>query len=345
MSLVLDVVRPASPGDASGLVKVLRQLPAGRVRRVAAFGKTEGPATLNDYSRDLAQAAFENAVREAGPDLLDRTWRLFSTGCEGIASPMTAIVTDIADTTQSDTVGLAMGAARSKAVPPELRCGRAHVDMAAETVRQAMRAGGLAADQVALVLIKSPVLSPNDAGRVPGPLARHAGSTGSARGAAALGGGVALDQIDMAALGDDPVGQMPAFARNVMSFSGTETDSIEAIVFGVRPGGDGRWCIASAHLDDLLDVEGVAKVKEATQGAPKLVFFKAGVPPSGYLRGRRTTVLTSDLPPDKQLRAAASGVVAAHFGMVDAFISAGAEHQGAPGSSFCAVISDARPDR
>jgi cyanuric acid amidohydrolase len=343
MSLVLDVVRPGSPGDASGLAEVLRGLPADRIRRIAAFGKTEGPATLNDYSRDLAQATFEQAVREANPGLLERTWRLFSTGCEGIASPMTAVVADLADTVAGNALGLAMGAARSEPMPPELRCGRGHIEMAAETVRQATLAGGLAADQIALVLIKSPVLNPNHAGRAPGSLARHAGSTGSARGAAALGAGVALEQVDLATLDDDPVGRTPAFARNVMSFSGTETASIEAIVFGMRPGGDARWLIASAHLDDLLDAEPIRTMGEAAHGSPRLVFFKAGVPLSGYLRGRRTTVLTSDLPPDKQLRAAASGIVAAHFGVVDSFISAGAEHQGRPGSSFCAIISEARP--
>ena len=72
-------------------------------------------------------------------------------------------------------------------------------------------------DQVRLVLIKSPILTP---GR--GVSGRHAGSTGSSRGAAAVGAGVALGMIDRSQLSADPVGRDNAFASRVMSFSGID---------------------------------------------------------------------------------------------------------------------------
>jgi hypothetical protein len=59
------------------------------------------------------------------------------------------------------------------------------------------------------------------------------------------------------------------------------------------------------------------------------------------LRGARTTVLTSELPADKQLRAAASGVVGVTLGSTRAFISEGTEHQAAPGGCLAAVIRSA----
>jgi cyanuric acid amidohydrolase len=338
MTLLIETFGTQGPGDTEGLSAALRRLPLNRVRKLAVFGKTEGPATLNDMSRDLAQMATERAIRDvAGPAFLEKTWQIFSTGCEGIASPMTALVVDLGDEQPAASqMGLAFGAARSPALPAEERCGIRHVATAADTVRSAMQSAGLSAAQVSLVLIKSPVLSGNQAARAPGRLGRHAGSTGASRGAAALGAGIALEQTRLEALGDDPVGVTESYAERVMAFSGTETNCVETIVFGMRAGGDPAWAIESVHLADMLDVEALRSAIPG--GKPQLLFFKAGIPPSGSLRGMRTTVLTSDLPADKQLRAAASGVVGACFGQVRAFISAGAEHQGAPGSSFCAWL-------
>lgn len=337
MTIIIETFGTHGPADTEGLSAALRKLPFDRVRRLAVFGKTEGPATLNDVSRDLAQMATERAIRDAGGSvILEKTWQIFSTGCEGVASPMTALVADIADEQPPSQMGLAFGAGRSPPLPAQERCGIGHVAVAADTVRAAMQSAGLTAAQVALVLIKSPVLSGNEAARAPGRLARHAGSTGASRGAAALGAGVALEQIRLDALGDDPVGVTKSYAERVMAFSGTETNSIETIVFGMRAAGDPAWAVESLHLADMLDVEGLRRATHG--GTPDLLFFKAGIPPSGVLRGMRTTVLTSDLPADKQLRAAASGVVGACFGGVHSFISAGAEHQGPPGSSFCAWL-------
>jgi hypothetical protein len=67
------------------------------------------------------------------------------------------------------------------------------------------------------------------------------------------------------------------------------------------------------------------------------VLLKAGVSVDGMKREKRATMLTSDLPPDKQLRAA-SGVVATCFGSVDAFINAAAEHLGPAGACLCTLI-------
>jgi cyanuric acid amidohydrolase len=337
MTLIVETFGTQGPADTAEISATLRKLPLDRVRRLVVFGKTEGPATLNDVSRDLAQMATERAIRDfAGPEMLENTWQIFSTGCEGIASPMTALVVDLTDDKPASQAGLAFGAARSLPLPAEERCGLRHIRAAADTVRDAMQSASLTAEQVVLVLIKSPVLSGNEAARAPNRLARHAGSTGASRGAAALGAGVALGQIGLDALGDDPVGVTRSFAERVMAFSGTETNCVETIVFGMRAGGDPAWAIESFHLADMLDVEALKRARQA--GDPELLFFKAGIPPSGRLRGMRTTVLTSDLPADKQLRAAASGLVGACFGGVRSFISAGAEHQGASGSSFCALL-------
>jgi cyanuric acid amidohydrolase len=332
----IEIGYPEWPGDAAPLAAWLGRLPREAVTRLVLLGKTEGPATLNDYSRDLAQAATARALDAAGGDLRSRCFCLFSAGCEGIATPLTIMIARIGGEA-SQARGLAVGAARSAPLPPSARCGLGHIDAAALTVREAMADAGLRPDAVALVLIKSPVLMPDAARDAAGAPSRHAGSTGAARGAAAIGAGIALDDIDRARLGADPVGRDRVFATRTMAFSGTETDCLEAIVLGERPGGDPRWSIRVATLADLVDADGMARLRAAADAPPQVVLFKAGIA-DGRLRGRRTTVLTSELAADKQLRAAASGLVGAYFASTAAFISGGAEHQAPLGGCLCAVL-------
>jgi len=340
MSIAIEIVHPSSPGDASGLLACLRRLPVDRIQRMAVLGKTEGPATLNDFSRELAQEAVDDAIRQVGgPALLGRTTRFFSTGCEGIASPLTVLLAEFEGAPpHSQEIGLVFGAATSPLLPDAERGGMAHVEAARETVLRAMTEAGLAADQVALVLIKSPILSAAEASRQGGERVRHGGSTGSSRGAASIGAGLALGEVDPRSLGPDPVRRTTAYAMRAMAFSGTEVDRIEAVAIGKRPGGDPRWDIASALVQDIADGDGMRRLRPDGTQELVLVLLKAGISTDGTLRGKRTTVLTSDLPPDKQLRAAASGVIAACFGEADSFISAGAEHLGPPGACLCTLI-------
>ena len=235
-------------------------------------------------------------------------------------------------------MGLVVGMARSQPLPAYPRGGLDHIDAAADAVSRAMKEAGLAPDQVALVLIKSPILIPGQVPPDAGAGARHAGSTGSSRGAASIGVAVALGEVDREKLSADPVGRDPVYASRAMAFSGIEVDRLEVVVLGERTGGDPRWSILTQPIADFFDAESVGRLKSADGAAPEVVFFKAGIAANGRIRGRRTTVLTSDLTPDKQLRAAASGFVAAHFGATVAFISGGGEHQGLPGGCLGAAL-------
>lgn len=341
MPVAIEIIHPNRPSDASTLLDRLRRLPLDRIRRLAVLGKTEGPATLNDFSRELSQSTVDAAIQQAGGSaLLGRTTRFFSTGCEGIASPLTVLFADIErdHPVGAQEVGLAFGTANSPPLVDADRCGLAHVEAAREAVARAMQDAGLVADQVALVLIKSPILSVAEATIQGGDRLRHGGSTASSRGAAAIGAGLALGEIDPRSLGPDPVLRASVHARRVMAFSGTEVDRIEAVAIGKRRGGDPAWDVASRLVADIADGEGMRAMHPGEAHEIVLVLLKAGISPDGVLRGKRTTVLTSELPPDKQLRAAASGVVAACFGNADAFISAGAEHLGRPGACLCTLI-------
>jgi cyanuric acid amidohydrolase len=204
-----------------------------------------------------------------------------------------------------------------------------HIRIAAKTVRAAMERAGLDRKTTELVLIKSPILLSGSG--------RHVGSTGASRGAAALGAAIALGEVREA---DIDAGSLCAdwtlHGTRTMSFSGTETQCCEALVLGNRPGGDTRLRVERAILSDILDAAPLASLAAGARA----VFFKAGIAPDGRLRGERTTVLSSELAADKQLRAAAGGVVGAALGTTRAFISGGAEHQVPPGGCLAAVIRE-----
>lgn len=334
-----------SAGDAAGIRRALEGLPFGRLRQLAVVAKIEGTATLNDSSRELASARIAaELARAGGSKLAQKTLEILSVGCEGLITPGGWLIAALNGKSRaraapdSAPTGLVMGAARSAPIRMQDRAGLRHVAVAADAVRAAMREAGLDAKSVALVLIKSPILMPDAIGPISAEQRRHIGSTGASRGAAALGAAIALGEIRKSAVNAGSLcADASLHSERTMAFSGTETDCCEAVVFGHRPGGDPTLHLDRAMLSDLIDR---ASLDSLAEGGGNLcaMFFKAGIAAGGIVRGQRTTVLSSELPADKQLRAAASGVIGAVLGTTRAFISGGAEHQAAPGACLAAVI-------
>jgi cyanuric acid amidohydrolase len=318
-----------SAGDARGFARALgkiRRTARARLRQLAVVAKIEGTATLNDRSRELASACFQAELERAGGAALGRrTLEILSVGCEGVITPGGTLYASFSPR-RSGPVGLVMGHARSAPIALKDRYSLRHVAAAERTVRAAMRTAGLSARQVAFVLIKSPVHVL--AGR----------PTEASRGAAALGAAIALGELRRTQIRPNSLlRDAKLHGTRTIAFSGTETECCEAVVFGHRPGGDPTLRLERAMLADLLDVPALAALADTGDDLVSL-FFKAGIPQDGYLRGARTTVLTSELPASKQLRAAASGLAAAVFGTTRIFVSGGAEHQAPAGGCLAAVI-------
>ena len=325
-----------SAGDASGFARALarvRRAAGGRLRQLAVVAKIEGTATLNDRSRELASACFRAELeRFGGAALRRRTLEILSVGCEGIITPGGTLFASVASRRAgaSQPSGLVMGHGRSAPVPMHLRGSLQHIAAAERAVRAAMRAAGLSTRQSAFVLVKSPV-------RVD-----SARPTEASRGAAALGAALALRELRRSQIRRDSLlRDATLHGTRTMAFSGTETDCCEAVVFGHRPGGDPAFRLERAVLADLMDVEALAPLARSGTDAVAL-FLKAGIPKDGRLRGARTTVLSSELPASKQLRAAASGLAASVFRTTRVFVSGGAEHQAAPGACLAAAIVKSR---
>ena len=343
-----------SPGDTDGLERILSGLPVGNITRLALVAKTEGTATINDFSRELAlSASAQKIIGIGGRDLLERSTLIFSTGSEGVLSPMIYVLAAIADDSGGDREHLVIGGGRTRMMEAGELVTPTHVRLIAKAVDEAMTEAGLTQDQVALVFVKSPILSHRDAAETGDPMIiNRAGSSGQSRGAAALGVALALGEltetdIDAIRIGTD----LQHHSSRAMCFSGTEVETGEVLVLGNRPGAGGSTSIYSGSMADILDARSLRQLFQragcqmdavgeiASRERLSAVFVKAGMAPDGHLRGNRTTVFHSDLDPDKHMRATASGVIGGILGTGRVFVSGGAEHQAPPGGGLCACIA------
>ena len=326
MAVTVHRFAMAHAGDSEGLLAVL---PAVRhAARLVLLAKIPGPATLNDPSRELAQSVFRAALAGMACTMI------LSVGCEGVGSAGGWLLAEDRAGPGGEAARLCFGVAASEPIPEADRGTDAQVPAVATAVTAAMAQAGLTPDQVALVLVKNPVRRSQE------------GATGRARAAAALGVALALGEVTEPRIGD------PAcFSRRARTMSGTETGAAEVVVLGNRPSAGGGLVVGARLLDDLLDIGGARRMlralgaafdAEGVLAAPlPLVLFKAGLRPDGLLRGRPTHVHGTDVPADKHLRAAASGMLGALLGSTDAFITGGAESQAPPGGCLLAAVSRA----
>lgn len=348
MPSTIEAFSMGSPDDVQEIGQIFARLARRPPNRVAVLGKVEGTATTNDFSRGLALRAIHAAADESGLDR-DRLQVILSTGCEGVISPGGYVLAAFDD--RSDVEGdLRVGFGASPALKPAEIVAQAHIDHARQAVLQALANAGLTPHDPLLVFLKSPLLTHQEAAGLPVEQARFAGVSGAARGAAALGMGAALGEIGLEdAVIKNLLVRSDIYSRRGMVFSGTETRSCEAIIVGQPAAVTSGPRIHCGLVEDLADIDGMARV---IVGSPSAtidcarkrvrdlcgVFFKAGVARNGCIRGRRTTVYSSDLDPDKHMRAAASGVLTALVGDCRMFVSGGAEHQAPDGGGVFAVI-------
>ena len=347
MSINVVCFDMAGPGDASGLAAALAAHPSAI--RAVVFAKTEGHAGPNDFSRDLAQKALSGALAEAG--LARRSTVMLALGCEGVSTPCGYALLETPDTEamrdcDPDYSALVMGTAVSAAPPPEEIGTPALVDRVAAAVRAALQDAGLSVEEAVLVLVKGPLLPPRH------PLAtaeRCSGTRG--RAVAALGAGMALGEVPREKVTMESIaGDLSLYTRRAMTFAGPELDRVEVVAFGNRAGAAGCLRICATLTRDILDAASIKRMMmgagfalddagELVQGGRvQAIFAKCGIAPDGSLRGGRTTMLSSSLPPEVHMRAAESGVLGAVFGTTRYFISGDPIQQSTPGGGVAAAI-------
>ena len=170
------------------------------------------------------------------------------------------------------------------------------------------------------------------------------GSKPFARGATALGVAVALGEVSETEFSDAAIAQrLDLFSSVANTSAGGELRNCEVLLFGnsERAGGDLR--IGHAMLGDVVDSEAVRSAVMNASGSSDAaidperivaIFAKAEAPPSGMLRGRRTTMLSdADINYERHARAALGAVITSVTGDAAIFVSGGTEHQCKPGEA------------
>jgi hypothetical protein len=172
------------------------------------------------------------------------------------------------------------------------------------------------------------------------------------RAVAALGAGAAVGDIDERKIVDAAiVSDASLYTKRVQTFVGPQIKRIEVIVIGNRAGADGDLIACAAVTTDLFDVRPVkAMLRQAglqldqdgelTEADRVVVaILKAGVGPGGQVNGAPTAIFNSRTPPEKHVRAAASGVYGALLKNTRIFSTMDPVQQ-APlgGSQLCCVV-------
>ncbi len=142
--------------------------------------------------------------------------------------------------------------------------------------------------------------------------------------------------------------RMDLFSTVANTSAGGELKNCEILLFGNSAASGGDLSIGHAVLRDVVDADGVRSAVRQAIGDPGAaidperivaIFAKAEAPPSGMLRGRRTTMLSdADINYERHARAALGAVIASVTGDSAIFVSGGTEHQCKPGEAPIAAM-------
>lgn len=361
MAIEVAKVIIKSVQDASGLEERIRagQFTADQV--VAVVGKTEGNGGVNDYTRLLADQAFRRVLTRHGarsPEDIGRIPMVWSGGCDGVITPHATVFARNERTGPASAARLAIGTAMSVELRPEDIGRPAMVEKVAAAVRAAMKDAGIAnpAD-VHYVQTKTPLLTIDavqDAhGRGQTVACEVHDSMGVSNGTAALGIGVALEEI--ARPGAEQICRdLDVYSSVASCSSGVELTQAQVVLLGNRAGAGGRYRIGHGVMKDALDIDGVyAAIRNAGLELPERpraedlrgrlvnLFIKCEADRRALLRGRRQIALDdSDVHHHRHIKAAVGGVAAAAIGDPAVFVSVDAMHQGPPGGGPVIAIVD-----
>ncbi|HXJ77466.1 MAG TPA: ring-opening amidohydrolase [Candidatus Methylomirabilis sp.] len=356
-----------SPDDVSEAAKLLDERAFSAEHVAAVLGKTEGNGGVNDFTRALATLSFQHLLAARSGMRLEEIARrvpiIWSGGTEGVMSPHATIFTREPDRgTPTSGKRFTVGTAYTRDLQPEEFGTAVHARVAAEGVRAAIDAAGIAAiEDVHFVQIKTGALTTeriNDArarGRsvVTGDTYK---SMAYGRAAAAIGIGLATGEVQPAALDADVIGHdFSVFSDVASTSSGVELMNCEIIVLGNSPRSTSELLMSHGVMRDAIDAAGVRDALRraglsvdcelAASDRARLVnvFAKCEPDASGQTRGRRHVMFDdSDINYTRHIRGVVNAVVASVIGDTMCYVSAGAEHQGPPGGGVVAVLARAR---
>jgi cyanuric acid amidohydrolase len=239
----IDLLKVATSGphDLSSL-KVLAEAGYAAEDIMAVVSKTEGNGCVNDFSRTLADATWVDVV---SADAIT----VFSGGTEGVLSPHVNLIVRNEHRPAAGLPGAVVAATgRTRSIEPHELGRNTQVDLVRATTESLVAQLGLRPEEVHLVLVKCPLLTPEhvsasrEVGREP-VTTDTVSSMGRSRAAAALGVALALrecaeEEAQAALIGERP----DVFSSVASASSGAELDNCKIMVLGSSPRVRGtRW--------------------------------------------------------------------------------------------------------
>ncbi|MTI47427.1 MAG: ring-opening amidohydrolase [Firmicutes bacterium] len=356
----------SSPDDIEGLKELINKGDINPEEIVAILGKTEGNGCVNDFTRGFSTLAFKtflsNKLGKSVAEIGERIAFVMSGGTEGVMSPHATIFTkkeiDQENNNSNDEKALAVSVGFTRDFLPEEIGTMTMVKEVERVVLELMDSAAIESkEDVHFVQIKCPLLTSD---RILDAQARGKRvivndtykSMGYSRGASALGVAVALNEIDEEKLKDESIlKDWSLFSEVASTSAGVELLNCEIILMGNSNKSNSRFKIGHDVMKDSIDLEAVINsMKDAGLEFNSLpteedkrkivnVLAKAEASPDGYVRNRRTTMLTdSDINHTRHARAVVNGVISAIVGDPMVYVSGGAEHQGPSGGGPIAVI-------
>lgn len=353
----------SGPGDVSQVAGLFDSGAVDPQHVVAIMAQTEGDPYCRGYATLATEVLFSERLGIPRAEIFDRIPMLMIGGVGGIMSPHINIFVKKPASHPGGGKRLSLGVASTRVLRPEEFGTAVQVDLVADAVREAMDDAAITdPSQVECVEIKCPAMTP---ARVMEALGRDVrlvstnpvAASSFAKGACALGVAVATgelrrDQISDAAINTDKT----LFSSVASTSAGGEQVACRALVIGNVDGAPGKFVASRGMMKDQLDVVGARKafagagleledgiVTASTRHRVTSVFVNAGADSGSSVRERRHVLHSDFLAPFAgiQAKAVAHAVVASVLGDTLFLASAGAEHQGPPGSNLICVIAEA----
>ncbi len=354
----------SGPGDVSEVAGLFDNGTVDPQHVVAIMAQTEGDPYCRGYATLATEVLFSERLGISRAEVFDRIPMLMIGGVGGIMSPhINVFVKKPASHPGGNGKRLCLGVASTRILKPEEFGTGVQVDLVADAVRDAMKDAGITdPSQVECVEVKCPAMTP---ARVLDAQSRGvqvvntnpATASSFAKGACALGVALATGEVDRKQLNDGVINADKTLYSSIASTSaGSEQVACRVVVIGNVEGAPSRFVAAHGVMTDQLDVAGVRKmfsdagvtlndgvVAETDRARVAALFVNAGADSTSTVRNRRHVLHSDFLAPFSgiQAKAVAHAVVASVYGDTLFLASAGAEHQGPPGSNLMCVIADA----
>lgn len=363
--VVVNKVPMAAPNDISGLQALVKAGEVVPANIVGLMGKTEGNGEVNDFTRAFAETSFKRYLGLqldcSDEEVSERVCMVMSGGTTGLLSPHVTVFQREDLPEDVEPLGgkrMAIGVAHSVEILPEEIGRMAQIYKVEQAAQVALEHAGLSPEDVHFVQVKNPSLTVdriNDAkGRGETVVTENlALSMNRSNDAAALGVALALGEVERERVHADMISKdFTAYSNVTSSSAGIEKVRADVLVFGNSDQAVSSFRIGSSVLKDMLDTDGYRRALRTAGLEFELdpdeeqrkrivnVLQKIKVPGSGYLRGRRFTMMDDSAVGRKACYAIGSAVAATVTGDPMVYVSGGGVdgHQGPPAGSPVAAI-------